>query len=50
MTLRRPPGKTAYALELAGHEGLEIYVILQLGAHDVIGHSFYKIETRGCDA
>lgn len=42
MVLKMPPGKRGFVLKLAGHDGIAIYVKLQLLADKVMGRSFHE--------
>lgn len=42
ITLRKPAGKRGFVLKLAGHDGVTIYVKLQLTSDRVQGRSFHE--------
>jgi hypothetical protein len=45
--LKRPAGKRGFVLKLAGHEGVTIYVKLQLLSEAVLGRSFHESRAAG---
>lgn len=42
IVLRQPAGKRGFVMKLAGHDGVTIYVKLQLLADKVLGRSFHE--------
>jgi len=42
MVLKKPAGKRGFVLKLPGHDGVTIYVKLQLLAEVVLGRSFHE--------